>query len=171
MNSCIFLASFEFAFAAILFVFHQSQDLVPRSSHSLSWPPFWINFHFPWTNRSRDFCCVPGSSLLPPPYWKDRRPWGRGWSKKIFLQAALFAWRPNCKGDSFPVLCRDYHDRSHDLIGLHITLRPRTCSQERTWLQWCTPFPSPNSASALLASPEDFFFRTFRHKLRRMVLG
>ena len=27
-------------FAAILFVFHQSQDLVPRSSHSLSWPPF-----------------------------------------------------------------------------------------------------------------------------------
>ena len=24
-------------------------------------------------------CCVPGSSLLPPPYWKTRRPWGRGW--------------------------------------------------------------------------------------------
>ena len=23
--------------------------------------------------------CVPGSSLLPPPYWKARRPWGRGW--------------------------------------------------------------------------------------------
>ena len=22
--------------------------------------------------------CVPGSSLLPPPYWKARRPWGRG---------------------------------------------------------------------------------------------
>ena len=80
MHSFIFSASFEFAFAAILFVFHQSQDLVPRSSHSLSWPPFWINFHSPWTNQSRDFCCVPGSSLLPPPYWKARRPWGRGWS-------------------------------------------------------------------------------------------
>ena len=78
MHSFIFSASFEFAFAAILFVFHQSQDLVPRSSHSLSWPPFWINFHSPWTNQSRDFCCVPGSSLLPPPYWKTRRPWGRG---------------------------------------------------------------------------------------------
>ena len=24
-------------------------------------------------------CCVPGSSLLPPPYWKTRRLWGRGW--------------------------------------------------------------------------------------------
>ena len=79
MHSFIFSASFEFAFAAILFVFHQSQDLVPRSSHSLSWPPFWINFHSPWTNQSRDFCCVPGSSLLPPPYWKARRLWGRGW--------------------------------------------------------------------------------------------
>ena len=56
-----------------------SEDLVPRSSHSLSWPPFWINFHSPWTNQSRDFCCVPGSSLLPPPYWKARRHWGRGW--------------------------------------------------------------------------------------------
>ena len=22
--------------------------------------------------------CVPGSSLLSPPYWKARRPWGRG---------------------------------------------------------------------------------------------
>ena len=81
MHSFIFLASFEFAFAAILFVFHQSQDLVPRSSHYLSWPPFWINFQSPWTNQSRDFCCVPGSSLLPPPYWKARRPWGRGWGR------------------------------------------------------------------------------------------
>ena len=81
MHSFIFSASFEFAFAAILFVFHQSQDLVPRSSQSLSWPPFWINFHSSWTNQSRDFCCVPGSSLLPPPYWKARRPWGRGWLK------------------------------------------------------------------------------------------
>ena len=81
MNSCVFWASFEFAFAAILFVFHQSQDLVPRSSHSLSWPPFWINFLSPWTNRSRDFCCVPESSLLLPPYWKTRRPWGRGWAR------------------------------------------------------------------------------------------
>ena len=41
-----------------------------------------------------------------------------------------FARRPNCNGDSFPVLCRDYHDRSHDLIGLHITLRLRTCPQD-----------------------------------------
>ena len=80
MHSFIFSASFEFAFAAILFVFHQSQDLVPRSSHSLSWPPFWINFHSQRTNQSRDFCCVPGSSIPPPPYWKARRPWGRGWS-------------------------------------------------------------------------------------------
>ena len=32
------------------------------------------------TNQSRDFCCVPGSFLLPPPYWKARRPWGRGWT-------------------------------------------------------------------------------------------
>ena len=73
---------FEFASAAILFVFHQSQDLVPRSSHSLIWPPFWINFHSPWTNQSRDFYCVPGSSLLPPPYWKARRPRERGWVRK-----------------------------------------------------------------------------------------
>ena len=26
--------------------------------------------------------CVPGSSLLPPPYWKARRPWGRGCLEK-----------------------------------------------------------------------------------------
>ena len=55
------------------------------SSHSLAWPPFWINFHSPWTNQSRDFCCVPGSSLLPPPYWKTRRPWGRGCYKQAFV--------------------------------------------------------------------------------------
>ena len=88
MHSFLLLASlfkrasepYEFAFAAILFVFHQSQNLVPRFSHSLSWPPFWINFHPPWTNRSRDFCCVPGSSTDDPPFWKSsrRRPWGRG---------------------------------------------------------------------------------------------
>ena len=36
-------------------------------------------FPSPRTNRSRDFCCVPGSFLPPPPYWKGRRPWGRGW--------------------------------------------------------------------------------------------
>ena len=71
-------------FVAILFVCYESQDLIPRSSHSLSWPPFWINFHSPWTNQSRDFCCVPGSSLLPPPYWKARRPWGRGWGRRRF---------------------------------------------------------------------------------------
>ena len=88
MHSFLLLASlfkcasepYEFAFATILFVFHQSQDLVPRSSHSLSWLPFWINFHPPWTNRSRDFCCVPGSSPEDPPFWKSlrKRPWGRG---------------------------------------------------------------------------------------------
>ena len=88
MHSFLLLASlfkrasepYEFAVAGILFVFHQSQDLVPRSSHSLSWPPFWINFHPPWTNWSRDFCCVPGSSPDDPPFWKSsrRRPWGRG---------------------------------------------------------------------------------------------
>ena len=80
MHSFLLLASlfkrasepYEFAFAAILFVFHQSQDLVPRSSHSLSWPPFWINFHPPWTNRSRDFCCVPGYSPDDPPFWNHR---------------------------------------------------------------------------------------------------
>ena len=55
---------------------------------------------------------------------------------------ANFAQRPNCNGDSFPVLCRDYHDRSHDLIGLHMTLRQRTCSQDRattTVQPCCTP--------------------------------
>ena len=81
MHSCLRASEpYEFAFAAILFVFHQSQDLVPRSSHSLSCPPFWINFHPPWTNRSREFCCVPGSSTDDPPFWKSsrRRPWGRG---------------------------------------------------------------------------------------------
>ena len=96
MHSFLLLASlfkrtsepYEFAFAAILFAFHQSQELVPRSSHSLSWPPFWINFHSPWTTRSRDFCCVPGSSLLPPPYWKARRPWGRG------CPVPAFGWAP-----------------------------------------------------------------------------
>ena len=43
-------------------------------------------------------------------------------------------YTPNCNGDSFPVLCRDYYDRfiSHDLIGLHMTLSQRTCSQDRT---------------------------------------
>ena len=88
MHSCLRASEpYEFAFAAILFVFHQSQDLVPRSSHSLSWPPFWINFHPPWTNRSRDFCCVPGSSPEDPPFWKSsrRRPWGRGWTKLCTL--------------------------------------------------------------------------------------
>ena len=48
----------EFSFAAFFFVFHQFQDFVPRSSHSLSWPPFWINFHSPWTNQLLDFCCA-----------------------------------------------------------------------------------------------------------------
>ena len=24
----------------------------------------------------------PGSSRFPPPYWKTRRPWGRGWEKQ-----------------------------------------------------------------------------------------
>ena len=43
-----------------------------------------------------------------------------------------FARRSNCNRDSFPLLCHDYHDRSHDLIGLHITLLQRTCSQDRT---------------------------------------
>ena len=38
---------------------------------------FTLIFHSPWTNQSCDFCCVPGSSLLPPPYWKARRLWGR----------------------------------------------------------------------------------------------
>ena len=34
--------------------------------------------------------CVPGRSLLPPPYWKARRPWGRGWrvgTKETFVCA------------------------------------------------------------------------------------
>ena len=61
-----------------------SQDLVPRSSHPCLCPPFWINFRSPWTNQSRDFCCVPGSSLLPLPYWKARRPWGWGWWISFF---------------------------------------------------------------------------------------
>ena len=39
--------------------------------------------------------CVPGSSLLPPPYWKARRPWGRGWlfpSAKITLHITHSDW-------------------------------------------------------------------------------
>ena len=84
VHSWLFFASFhdhiEFAFGTTLIVFHHSQDLVPRSSHPCLCPPFWINFHSPWTNWSCDFCCVPGSSLLPSPYWKVRRPSGRGWA-------------------------------------------------------------------------------------------
>ena len=82
MHSFIFLASLSLPLPPFCLFFTRSQDLVPRSSHSLAWPPFWINFHSPWTNQSRDFCCVPGSSLLPPPYWKARRPWERGCTKR-----------------------------------------------------------------------------------------
>ena len=41
---------------------------------------------------------VPGSSLLPPPYWKARRPWGQGWKKLgnynkcEFSNFFLFQW-------------------------------------------------------------------------------
>ena len=39
---------------------------------------------------------VPGSSLLPPPYWKARRPWGRGWqcfpARDTFIQQVIKAW-------------------------------------------------------------------------------
>ena len=87
--------------SAILFVFHQSQDLVPRSSHSLSWPPFWINFHPPWTNRSREFCCVPGSTD-DPPFWKSsrRRPWGRGCSLS-FLFNGKQTWESKNRQNGF----------------------------------------------------------------------
>ena len=46
-------------------------------------------FHSPWTNRSRDFCCVPGSSLLPPPYWKARRPWGRRLKRSCHTRSSV----------------------------------------------------------------------------------
>ena len=39
---------------------------------------------------------VPGSSLLPPPYWKARGPWGRGWqcfpARDTFIQQVIKAW-------------------------------------------------------------------------------
>ena len=70
--------SIEFTFAAICIFFSPVSSSRTQILAPLSWPPFWINFHSPWTNRSRDFCCVPGSSLLQPPYWKTRRPWAPG---------------------------------------------------------------------------------------------
>ena len=33
---------------------------------------------------------VPGSSLLSPPYWKARSPWGRGWMTRL-----TSTWRKN----------------------------------------------------------------------------
>ena len=33
--------------------------------------------------------CVPGSSLLPPPYWEARRPWGRGWLVAFFKEVTF----------------------------------------------------------------------------------
>ena len=52
---------------------------------------------------------------------------------------ANFTRRPNCNGDSFSVLCRDYHDRLHDLIGLHITLRQRTKLQRYSQIRTSHP--------------------------------
>ena len=108
MHSWIFLASFEFAFAAILFVFHQPQDLEPRSSHSLSWPPFWINFHSPWTNQSRDFCYVPGSSLQPPHIGKWEDPGDEvatdNYSKNNFRSEEVFPRPRNLSIDFVPDL-------------------------------------------------------------------
>ena len=134
MHSFTFLASSAFAFAAILFVFHQSQDLLPRSSHSLCWPPFWINFHCPWTNQSRDFCCVPGSSLLAPPYWKARRPWGRGWrgsGSSRYMMSENF-WHPIAHVDKLQIsllmLITDFYpSRLHCFTSWALS---------REWLLW-----------------------------------
>ena len=60
-------------------LFHQSQDLVPRSSHSLSWPPFWINLHPPWTNQSAILKIVEekalGTRLTNPPCQSFNLAW------------------------------------------------------------------------------------------------
>ena len=34
-------------------------------------------------------CCVPGSSPEPPPFWKVRRPWGRGWTSNGYSKRIL----------------------------------------------------------------------------------
>ena len=45
------------------------------------------------------FCCVPGSFPEPPPYWKARRPWGRGCAvtspNNILLGGGEGRWMPN----------------------------------------------------------------------------
>ena len=47
-------------------------------------------------------CCAPVSSFLTPPYWKTRRPWGRGWNEIyqfcIFLTICL-----NCEPTSLHI--------------------------------------------------------------------
>ena len=73
----------------------------------------------------RDFCCVPGSSLLPPPYWKARRPWGRGWKTPRTL------WTPYwMKKATFP---QSYADLA-DFRCLNVY------AKRQTWI--CTTWPS-----------------------------
>ena len=136
MHSFLLLASlfkrasepYEFAFAAILFVFHQSQDIVPRSSHSLSWPPFWMNFHHPWTNRSRDFCCVPGRTIR---HFENRRGEGPGdWNALRLKWHRPFTKRKSAAGWAalFPDLgkVRVETDNFHRLVatGVNISTWP-----------------------------------------------
>ena len=66
------------AFSAILFILTSAVISYPDLLTHFALAAIFNTFPSSLEILVTWFCCVPGSSPEPPPYWKARRPWGRG---------------------------------------------------------------------------------------------